>query len=149
MLLNNTAWISVFCVFALNCENKTSFERNWHKMGFCGQTISSNAVNKGLNHSSTFQVPWVGACLPLRLVMSDALLLHLGERVIQIGSVLLVPYNERGIACPFSSPLLPPENTPKDYSRFWIIKSCLLERSKNSDKLPKWHLSEINHWGEY
>ena len=34
--------------------------------------------------------------------MCDALLLHLGERVIQIGSVLLVPYNERGIACPFS-----------------------------------------------
>jgi len=44
---------------------------------------------------------------------------------------------QEGIACPFSSPLLPPENTPEDYSRFWIIKSWQLEKSKNSDKLPK------------
>ena len=34
--------------------------------------------------------------------MNDALSLHLGELVIQIGSVVLVPYNEHGIACPFS-----------------------------------------------
>ena len=34
--------------------------------------------------------------------MNDALFLHPREPIIQIGSVLLVPYDERRIACPFS-----------------------------------------------